>query len=86
MLKVKNKKYQLHVRGNIPDKRFKIVTRITALLSGHPVQKSTAIHLHPCNPAPLPKNTCSIVFCGTFLSNLFMYLVAFGNIMWKLDN
>ena len=25
-------------------------TRMAALISGHPVQKSIAIHFHPCNP------------------------------------
>ena len=42
-------------------------------------QKTTrkgSIHFHPCNPVFLPKNTLSIMFCGIFLSNLFVYLVA----------
>ena len=55
------------------------------LLSGHPVQKSIAIHFHPCNPVLLPQNTRSILFCELFLSNLFVYLVAFGNKIWKLE-
>ena len=54
------------------------------LISGHTVQKSIAIHVHPWNPVPLPQNTCAILFCEIFLSNLFPYLVAFGNKMWKL--
>ena len=57
-----------------------------ALISGHPVQKSIAIHFHPCNPVLLPQSNCSILFCGIFLSNLFVYLVAFGNILRKLEN
>ena len=52
-------------------------TRMATSISGHPVQKSVAIHFHPCNPVLVPQNTCS---------NLFMYLVVFGNIMWKLEN
>ena len=59
---------------------------MAALISGHPVQKSIAIHFHPCNPVLVPQNTCSIMFCGILLSNLFVYLVAFDNIMWKLEN
>ena len=59
---------------------------MAALIVGHPVQKSITIHFHPYNPVLLPQNTCSILFCGIFLSNLFMYLAAFGNIMWKLGN
>ena len=58
---------------------------MAALISGHPVQKWIAIHLHPCNPALLPQITCSILFLGIFLSNLFVYLVEFGKIMWKLE-
>ena len=60
---------------------------MAALISGHPVQKSIATHFYPCNPVHflqpvlLPKNTCSILFCGIFLSNLFVYLLAFGNIL-----
>ena len=57
------------------NKRFKMA----ALISGHPAQKSIATHLHPCNPVLLLQNNCSILFCGIFLSNLFVYLVAFGN-------
>ena len=59
---------------------------MAALISGHPVQKSITIHFHPCNPVPLPQNTCSILFCGILLSNVFVCLVVFGNIMWKLEN
>ena len=57
---------------------------MAALIFGHPVQKSIAIHFHPCNPVFLPQNTGSILFCGIFLSNLYVYLVAFGNKMVKL--
>ena len=58
---------------------------MAALISGHPVQKSIAIHFHPCNTVLLHKNTCSILSRGIFLTNLFVYLVAFGNIMWELE-
>ena len=58
---------------------------MAALISGHPVQKSIAIHFYPRNPVLLPQNTCSILFCGILL-NLFVNLVAFGNILWKLEN
>ena len=44
------------------------------------------IHFHPCNPLLLFQNTCSILSCGIFLSNLFVYLVASGNAMWILGN
>ena len=57
---------------------------MTILISGHPVQKSIAIHFHPCNPVLLPQNAWAILFCDYFLSNLFVDVVAFGNIMWKL--
>ena len=56
---------------------------MAAVTSGHPVQKTIAIYFHPCNPLLLPQNTCSILFCGIFLTNLFVNLVAFGNIMCK---
>ena len=56
------------------------------LLSGHPVQKSIAIHFHPCNPVLLPQFSYPILFCEIYLSDLFVYLVAFGNIIWKLEN
>ena len=59
---------------------------MAALISGRPVQKAITIHSHPCHPAFLPQNTCSIKFCGIFLTNLFLYLVAFGNIIVKLEN
>ena len=49
------------------NKRFKISPEWQASISGHPVQKSNAIHFHPCNPDLLPENTCSILFCGTLL-------------------
>ena len=58
---------------------------MAALISGHPVKKSVAIHFHPWSPVLLPQNTCSILFCVTFLSIQLVYLVAFGNIMWKLE-
>ena len=45
-----------------------------------------AIHFYPCNPVLRPQNTCSSLFCGIFLSNLLVYLVAFGNTMWKFEN
>ena len=51
-------------------------TRMAALITGHPVQKLIAIHFHPYNPVLLPQNIYSILFCGIFLSNLFVYLVA----------
>ena len=71
MLKVvKAKKYQ---------KKKKKITKMAGLISGHPVQKSIAIHFHPCNPVLLLQNTCSILFFGIFLTNLFVYLMAFGN-------
>ena len=58
---------------------------MAALISGHPVQKSIAIHFHPCDPVIRFQNTCSILLCLIVLSNLFVYLVAFGNVMWKLE-
>ena len=78
---VKAKKYQL--RGKLAYKRLQNFTRMTALVSGHPVPKSIAIHFHPCNLELLPQNTCSIVFLCDLLANLFDYLVAFAKIMWK---
>ena len=68
-------------------KRLKVPPEcyMAALISGHPVLKSIAIHFHPCNPVFLPQKTCFMLFCAIFLPNLFMYLVAFGNIMWKLE-
>ena len=57
---------------------------MAALISGHPVQKTIAIHFHPCNPVPLPQNTSSILVSAISLSNL--YLVEFGNITWKLES
>ena len=45
-----------------------------------------AIHFRPCNPALLPHNTGFILFSGIFLSSVFVYLVAFGNIMCQLEN
>ena len=85
MLKVvKAKKYQLREKmSNLNVQNF---TRMAILISGHPVQKSIAIRFHPCNPVLLPQNTCSILFCKIFSSILFMYLVAFGNIVRKLEN
>ena len=84
MLKgVKAKKYQF--REKITNKKVRNFARMAALISGHPVQKSIAIHFHPCNPVLLPQNTCSILFCCIFLTNLFVYLVAFVNTMWKLE-
>ena len=47
---------------------------------------SIAIHFHLSNPVLPPQNNCSILFCGIFLSNLFVYLVAFGNILRELEN
>ena len=79
MLKVvKAKKHQL--KGKI-DKGSKFHHN-----SGHPVQKSMAIHFHPCSPVLLPQNTCPILVCGIFLSNLLVYLVASGNTLWKLED
>ena len=81
---VKAKKY--HLRGKYDEQKVQNFTRMAALISGHSVQKSIAIHFHPCNPVLLPQNARSILFCGIFLSNVFGYLAAFGNIMWKLEN
>ena len=52
---------------------------MAALISGHPVQKSNAIHFHPCNPVLLPQNSFSILFSGIFLSIFFR---VFGGI-WQ---
>ena len=60
MLLVKSQKYQL--RGKICQQKTQNFTRMEALISENPVQKSIAIHFHPCNPALLPKNTCSILW------------------------
>ena len=57
-----------------------------ALISGHLVQKSIAIHLHPCSLVLFPQNTSSILFCGICIANSLVYLVTFDNIMWKLEN
>ena len=65
------------------DKRFKNFNRMVALIAGHPVQNSIAIHFRPSNPVLLPQNTCFILFCGFFLTNLFAHSVVFGNIMRK---
>ena len=43
-------------------------------------------HFHPWNPVRLPPNTCSVLFCGIYLTNVFVHLVAFGNIMGNLEN
>ena len=44
---------------------------MAALTSGHPIQTSIiTIHFRPCYCAFLPKSTCSILFCGIFVSNL----------------
>ena len=59
---------------------------MVALISGHPVQISNTFHLYPCNPVLLRQNTCSILFCGIFLLILWVYLVAVGNVMRKLEN
>ena len=69
----------------IPVKGAEFHQKGNSLISGHPVQKSITIYFHPCNPVLLPQNNCSILFCGIFLSNLFVYLVAFGNILRKLE-
>ena len=72
MLKVvKAKKYQLKAKMT-SELKVQNFTRMATLISGHPVQKSIAIHFHPCNPVLLPQNTCSILFCGIFSSNLFV--------------
>ena len=60
-------------------------TTMAALISGHPFQKLIAIHFHPYNPVLLKQNNCSILFCGIFLANLFVHLVALGNILRKLE-
>ena len=88
MLKVvKEKNYQQ--RGKMTNQRFKLLpecpARMAALISGHPLQKSIAIHFHPCNPVLLPQNICSFLFFETFLSILSVYLVAFCNKMRKLE-
>ena len=54
---------------------------MAALTSGHPVQKSIAIHVHPCNPELLPETTCSILFCGFFFIKFICVFGGFGNIM-----
>ena len=55
-------------------------TRMASLISGNPVQKLNAIHIHPCNPVLLLRNSCSNLFL------LFLYLVAFGNITRNLES
>ena len=73
MLKVvKAKKYHLRVK-------VQTFTRMAALISQHPVHKSIVTHFHPCNPVLLPQNTCSILFCGIFLTNLFI------NAIWQTN-
>lgn len=74
--KKRNKTNQNHRR--IPN-----FTRMAILISWHPVAKSNLMNCNPCNPALLPQNTCSILLCKMFISNLFEYLVA-GNTIWKL--
>ena len=83
MLVVKSQKYQL--RGKICQPKAQNFTRMEALISENPVRKSIAIHFHICNPALLPKNTCPILW-DLVSNSVFLYLVAFGNIMCKLEN
>ena len=42
---------------------------MAALISGHPVQKSIAIHFHPCYSVLRPQNAGSILFCKTSFMN-----------------
>ena len=83
MLKVvKAKKYRLIEK--ITDKRFKISPEWQGndILSKRQSQSTLilAILFFFLKIPVLP------LFCGIFLSNLFVYLVAVGNIMWKLEN
>ena len=79
MLKlVKAKKYQLKTLTN----KVQNFTRMAASISGHPVQKTIAIHFHPCTPILLPQNTCSILFLVFFFFIQFIYL--FGGI-WQYN-
>ena len=72
MLKlVKARKY--HLSGKMTNASFTFNSRIAALISGHPVQKSIAIHFHPCNPVFRPQNTCSILFLGSFYQ-MYLYI------------
>ena len=64
------------------NKRVETFTIMAALISGHPVQISIAIHFYPCNSVLLPKNTCSILFCGMFFS--IKVIRALGDI-WQYD-
>ena len=58
-------------------------TGIAALISKHHVQKSIAIHLHPCNPVLLPQNTCFILLCGIFF---IKFIHIFGGIWQYVEN
>lgn len=43
------------------------------------------VHIHPCNPALLPENSCSYCSVESFYS-LYLYIwSAFGNIMWTFS-
>ena len=90
MLKVaKAKKYQLK-RIKITFGSFKISPEwqlwFLDILSKNQFWWIT-IHSHPCSRlfCTPSQNSCSILFCGIFLLILFMYLVTFGQIMWKLE-
>ena len=59
---------------------------MAVLISEHPVQNSIAIQFHNSTfsvPYFFLKITVLFCFVGSFLSNLFVYLVAFGNILRK---
>ena len=49
--------------------------------------KLTVIHFNPCNPAPFFFYKLLLLFCPieSFLSNSVIYLVANGDITWKLS-
>ena len=63
MLKVlKATHYQLKGKSEV-QKKVHNFTSIAALISGHPVQKSIAIHFHPYNPVLLPQNKEGVLGC-----------------------
>lgn len=45
-------------------------------------KKSVTIHFHPCNPAPLPQNTYSILFCGIVFFFFGTYGIQLSNLLF----
>ena len=79
MLKlVKAKKYQL--TGEISYKKVQNFTRMAALISGHPAQKSIARDSHPCNP--ILRSTSKYLFY-VVLWDLFIKFIRVFSGIWQ---